>query len=59
MADQMCREHPLEDPEGHLEQSLIDEYFRGRGYDLRAVLALPAAERVVCCARRHSPLISS
>ncbi len=32
---------PMEDPEGKLEQSLIDEFLRARGLDERGLAALP------------------
>lgn len=35
---------PLEDPDGKLEQALIEEYFRARGLDAPALRALPDAE---------------
>jgi hypothetical protein len=36
---------PVDDFEGKLEQSLIDEYLRTRGYDRAAFAALPEGER--------------
>ena len=36
---------PLQDPNAQLEQALISEFLRMRGYDLRSVDSLPADER--------------
>jgi hypothetical protein len=33
---------PIEDPSGHLELALIDQFIRSRGYDPAALSALPA-----------------
>jgi hypothetical protein len=38
-------EHAVEAPLGGLEQSLIEEYLRTRGYDAAALAALPPSER--------------
>jgi hypothetical protein len=45
-----------EDPEARLEQALIDEYLRTRGYERAAVDVLPAAERTALlqAASRHA-----
>lgn len=42
-------DRPLEDPEGHLESALIEEFLRSRGLDSVALRALPqdAATRVL------------
>lgn len=37
--------HPLENPERQLEQTLIQEFLRARGYDSRALEALPEKDR--------------
>ena len=36
---------PLLNPEGQLEQTLIQEFLRARGYDARALEALPEEDR--------------
>ena len=36
---------PLEKPEGQLEQTLIREFLHARGYDMRALEALPEEDR--------------
>jgi len=36
---------PMEDPEGRLEQALIEEFLLGQGYDPGALDALPGDER--------------
>jgi hypothetical protein len=36
---------PLQNPEGQLEQTLIQEFLRVRGYDSRALEALPEKDR--------------
>jgi len=33
--------HPMEDPNGHLEEALIDEYLRLHGHEPEAVRRLP------------------
>jgi hypothetical protein len=36
---------PMEDPEGRLEQALIEEFLLGQGHDPRALDALPGDQR--------------
>jgi hypothetical protein len=37
--------HPMEDPESRLEQALIEEFLRARGYDSAGLSALPEDQR--------------
>jgi hypothetical protein len=45
MSDQESTPHPMQDPEGPLEQALIAEYLRTQGHDSRSVEMLPEPER--------------
>jgi len=45
MADTPFVGQPRENPEGQLEQTLIREFLHARGYDMRALEALPEEDR--------------
>lgn len=46
MTDTHADVHAIEDPEGRLEQELIEEFLHARGYDPPALAALPEDERL-------------
>jgi hypothetical protein len=45
MSEQESSPHPMQDPEGPLEQALIAEYLRTQGHDSRSLENLPDLER--------------